>query len=1096
MEVYTGVVENRMDPLALGRCQVRIHGLHTHDKSILPSSDLPWSYPMQGLHSAAMSGIGDAPVGPVEGTIVVIFFRDEDQQQPIMMGTLGGIPQGEMSVDADMPDLMFGDDSTTVSKPAEIPVVTNIGTPIPPSQEALAVQPVSQAPTTPTNAPIAGIPGNAPFGDRTGSNVKIKGTCANGILAVGRAMDKFGITASYARAAILGIIGGESEWVPQNEGYKYSRSRIQEVFSWLTNEQADKYANWQGTREDFFRFIYGPTTRSGKNLGNKGADDGANYFGRGYVQLTGAYNYARYAKLSGIDIVSNPNLLNDIEQGAYVAVSYFKDRVKVAQNDPGYFDAACQAVGYNVPNIKIKKKAYYQYFLIADANATLIPQKQEQTAVVGEQPPNVAVAPTGFPIDRQASLQLGFRDPNMKYPLREFLNEPDTNRLARGRTDGTSVQTRDNTRMTQIPIADGTTWSQPPIPYNAKYPYNRMKASESGHLFEMDDTPDNERVNLMHRSGTFVEMDVNGTQVNRITGDGYEIIDRNGYVYVKGAYSITSEGFTSIYVNADAHIRVAGHTQIDLEQDLDMNVARDFNLNIGGNWKIDVGGWEHKVIGKDRMVNVGDFDQLIVANDQTINIGGGRTDKIAKDNQTNIDGSTKLVVGADSDWDITGHHIVKIGGDQKFDITGKNEFKIGGGQTFDVTGSNQLKVSGSQTITVGGSQTLVVTGAKTTLAASSMKVVSGADAMLSSSMVMSSGSMSMGSTGGDTVISSSGNTNISSTGNYYLKTTGNYAVDAAKIDLNSGIATTITATVPTPPSAPTINPVGSASSVSKAAPATGLPTATPPSFGNPANNQYQNLTTPPRNFEIDTSFETPEEIATPAGTAFHAKRDTEIVGTKSTPENTPAEEKSAAPVVPVTVTSAPKSCDLIMSMNDFPLSMKLSTSFTLSNLICSPKHVLADQMLQDSRGSNPRKYTKQEIVCNLKGLAENIMEPLIGMVPGGRNGFTITSGYRFAGLTSNESKVSDHPKGNACDIVLTGKNFDYQAHYDLAKQLAAALPFHQLILEYRDPGRPGNSRDKRIVWIHIAHRYVGAAKQVFTMLNDKTYGQGLILLDK
>ena len=1043
----TGVVENRMDPLKLGRCQVRIHGVHTHDKNLLPTSDLPWAYPMQPLDSAAMSGIGTAPVGPVEGTVVIIAYRDKDKQQPYMLGTLGGIPQAEGSVDSDMPDLMFDEQSTTTSKPAEIPIVTSVGTPIPPSQEALAVQPVTQAPTTPTTAPVTGIPGNAPYNARTGSNVAIKSSCTNGILAVGRAMDQLGITGSYARAAILGIIGGECEWIPQSEGYKYSRNRIQEVFSWMTDAQADQYSNWKGSREDFFRFVYGPTTRSGKNLGNKGADDGAKYYGRGYVQLTGAYNYARYGKMAGVDLVNNPDLMNDPVQGALISVSYFKDRVKTAQNDPGYFDAACSAVGFNVPNIKAKKKAYYQYFLIADAQATQVPQKQEQSAIPGEQPPNVKVAQNGFPQDRQQSLVLGFRDPNMKYPLREFLNEPDTNRLARGRVDGTMVQTRDNTRITEIPTADGSTWSQPPIPYNARYPFNRMKASESGHVFEMDDTPDNERVNLAHRTGTFVEMDVNGTQVNRIVGDGYEIIDRNGYVYVKGAYNITSEGFTTIYVNADAHIRVAGHTQIDLEQDLDMNVARDFNLNIGGNWKIDVGGWEHKVIGAERTVNVGDFDTLIVANDQTINVGGDQTIK--------IDGKVDLDVGD--------NYTAKIGGDQKVDVSGKNDLKIGGDNNIEV----------------GASQNLKITGVSTSTMASAVKMVTGVDAKIASGgILMTASSIAIGAT--------SGSTTISTSGDFKLKTTGNYSIDATTINLNNGSASD--ATNPNIP-VPSIAAIGGASSVQAS---DKLPTAAPPSFGNPANNRFQNLTTPPRNFEIDTSFETPEEIATPAGTSYHQKRDTEIIGPKSTPENLPATETSSAPVN--TATSSGQNCDLIYQMNDFPLSLKLSTSFTLADLIRDPKHVLADQMLQDSRGSAPRKYTKQEIVCNLKGLAENVLEPLISLVPGGRGGFIITSGYRYAGLTANESKVSDHPKGNAVDIVLAGKNFDYQAHQELATKLAAALPFHQIILEYRDPGRPGNSRSQRIVWIHIAHRYVGAAKQAFTMLNDKTYGQGFTLL--
>ena len=42
---WVGVVENRMDPLQLGRCQVRIFGHHTENKQLLPTSDLPWCLP-------------------------------------------------------------------------------------------------------------------------------------------------------------------------------------------------------------------------------------------------------------------------------------------------------------------------------------------------------------------------------------------------------------------------------------------------------------------------------------------------------------------------------------------------------------------------------------------------------------------------------------------------------------------------------------------------------------------------------------------------------------------------------------------------------------------------------------------------------------------------------------------------------------------------------------------------------------------------------------------------------------------------------------------------------------------------------------------
>jgi len=93
---WMGVVEDRMDPLYLGRCRVRILGYHNKDKTILPTADLPWSTPIQPITSAAITGIGTAPVGPVEGTWVVGFFADgDDCQQPIMMGTFAGIPQSD-----------------------------------------------------------------------------------------------------------------------------------------------------------------------------------------------------------------------------------------------------------------------------------------------------------------------------------------------------------------------------------------------------------------------------------------------------------------------------------------------------------------------------------------------------------------------------------------------------------------------------------------------------------------------------------------------------------------------------------------------------------------------------------------------------------------------------------------------------------------------------------------------------------------------------------------------------------------------------------------------------------------------------------------
>ena len=42
---WVGVVEDRQDPLKLGRCRVRCIGWHAEDKMRLPTEHLPWAMP-------------------------------------------------------------------------------------------------------------------------------------------------------------------------------------------------------------------------------------------------------------------------------------------------------------------------------------------------------------------------------------------------------------------------------------------------------------------------------------------------------------------------------------------------------------------------------------------------------------------------------------------------------------------------------------------------------------------------------------------------------------------------------------------------------------------------------------------------------------------------------------------------------------------------------------------------------------------------------------------------------------------------------------------------------------------------------------------
>ena len=90
---FVGVVEDRNDPKTLGRLRVRCLGYHTELLDDLKTENLPWAHVMNPVTSATVSGLGQTPLGAVEGTWVIGFFQDgSEAQQPIIIGTLPGVP--------------------------------------------------------------------------------------------------------------------------------------------------------------------------------------------------------------------------------------------------------------------------------------------------------------------------------------------------------------------------------------------------------------------------------------------------------------------------------------------------------------------------------------------------------------------------------------------------------------------------------------------------------------------------------------------------------------------------------------------------------------------------------------------------------------------------------------------------------------------------------------------------------------------------------------------------------------------------------------------------------------------------------------------
>ena len=157
----------------------------------------------------------------------------------------------------------------------------------------------------------------------------------------------------------------------------------------------------------------------------------------------------------------------------------------------------------------------------------------------------------------------GFQDPNKQYPKSDYTGVSDINKLAVGDISHKSFNIKKNTKIDNIQLANSKqTRNEPDSAYGAGYPYNQVTETEAGHLIELDSTPGAERIHVFHKTGTYIEIDVNGSMVRKTVGDNYEVIDHNNFVYVKGAQCLTVEGKTSILVKDDAKIQVEGDLSV------------------------------------------------------------------------------------------------------------------------------------------------------------------------------------------------------------------------------------------------------------------------------------------------------------------------------------------------------------------------------------------------------------------------------------------------------------------------------------------------------------------------------------------------------
>ena len=153
--------------------------------------------------------------------------------------------------------------------------------------------------------------------------------------------------------------------------------------------------------------------------------------------------------------------------------------------------------------------------------------------------------------------------------------------------------------------------------------------------------------------------------------------------------------------------------------------------------------------------------------------------------------------------------------------------------------------------------------------------------------------------------------------------------------------------------------------------------------------------------------------------------------------------------------------------------MNVSKNFTVTELTKSA----------DALRKGLDNLPDQEVVDNLKLLAENILQPV-------RDHFnkpvTINSGYRSKAVNASVggSATSDHCKGMAADIEIVGID-----NLVLAQHIVDTYKFTQVILEFYTAGMPDSG------WVHVSYNKDALKNQALTAVkkDGKTvYLPGLI----
>jgi len=190
------------------------------------------------------------------------------------------------------------------------------------------------------------------------------------------------------------------------------------------------------------------------------------------------------------------------------------------------------------------------------------------------------------------------QDKNATFQTRSgsMIGEPDTHKLTRGQWEGTCIDQRKSSRITQSSLPyhstpnkgklfDTMTIAEPEDFYNAKYPYNKVIETESGNVIELDDTPGAERIHVWHRSGAYYQMGPDGSISQRSTGKTFTYSKGNSEHLVAGDYKLNAKGNYRIYCKG-ATLNITDGVVTIVGKEIFATSSGDTTFEVGGKFSV------------------------------------------------------------------------------------------------------------------------------------------------------------------------------------------------------------------------------------------------------------------------------------------------------------------------------------------------------------------------------------------------------------------------------------------------------------------------------------------------------------------------------